>query len=170
MSLLQQSTMPSSKQAIGLAGWLLVSFAAAALGSIASANAGPFYEQLTRPAWAPPSSIFGPVWTALYFLIGIAAWLVWRARGFKGARGALTIFVVQLGANALWTWLFFAWREGAIAFIEILLLWLLILATLIGFWRVVPFAGILLLPYLGWVTFASALTYAVWQLNLQVLG
>lgn len=135
-------------QALGLAGWLLLSFAAAALGGIASANAGSFYQQLSRPEWAPPSSVFGPVWTVLYLLMGVAAWLVWRQRGFSDAGGALGLFVAQLLANALWTWLFFAWRQGALAFGEILLLWALVLATLVAFWRVRPLAGALLVPYL----------------------
>lgn len=158
------------RQWIGLAGWLLASFAAAAVGGVASANAGGFYQQLARPAWAPPSWLFGPVWSVLYLLMGIAAWLVWRERGFRGARGALTLFVVQLAANALWTWLFFAWRRGALAFGEILLLWALIAATLAAFWRVRPLAGALLVPYLLWVTFATALTLAVWRMNPALLG
>jgi benzodiazapine receptor len=158
------------RQGIGLAGWLLGSFAAAAVGGVASANAGGFYQQLVRPGWAPPPWLFGPVWSVLYLLMGIAAWLVWRERGFRGARTALTLFVVQLAANALWTWLFFAWRRGALAFGEILLLWVLIVATLVAFWWVRPLAGALLVPYLLWVTFASALTFAVWRMNPAVLG
>jgi benzodiazapine receptor len=158
------------RQWMGLAGWLLASFAAAAVGGVASANAGDFYQQLARPAWAPPSWLFGPVWSVLYLLMGIGAWLVWRERGFRGARGALWLFVVQLAANALWTWLFFAWRRGALAFGEILLLWVLIAATITAFWRVRPLAGALLIPYLLWVTFATALTFAVWRMNPALLG
>jgi benzodiazapine receptor len=158
------------RQGIGLAGWLLGSFAAAAVGGVASANAGDFYQQLVRPGWAPPPWLFGPVWSVLYLLMGIAAWLVWRERGWRGARVALTLFVVQLAANALWTWLFFAWRRGALAFGKILLLWVLIVATLVAFWRVRRLAGLLLVPYLLWVTFASALTLAVWRLNPALLG
>lgn len=162
--------MPVSKQALGLVAWLLLSYMAAAVGGIASANAGSFYEQLSRPNWAPPASLFAPVWSVLYFLQGVAAWLVWRARGFHRARTALGLFVLQLAANALWTWLFFAWRQGALAFGEILLLWILILATAVAFWRVRPWAGALLLPYLLWVSYASALTYSVWQRNPQLLA
>ena len=159
-----------ARQWIGLAGWLAASYAAAAVGGVASARAGDFYQQLARPAWAPPSWLFGPVWTTLYLMMGIAAWLVWRQRGFRGARGALTLFVVQLAANALWTWLFFAWRRGALAFGEILLLWVLIVATLLAFWRIRPLAGALLVPYLLWVSFAAALTWSVWRLNPGLLG
>ena len=148
----------------------MVSFAAAALGGIASANAGDFYTSLSRPSWAPPPSLFGPVWTVLYFLMGVAAWLVWKRAGFRAARGALTLFIVQLLANALWTWIFFAWRQGAFAFGEIVLLWILIALTIAMFWRVTPAAGMLLLPYLAWVSYATALTYAVWQRNPQLLA
>jgi translocator protein len=158
------------KRVLGLAGWLLMSFTAAALGGIATSNAGSFYEQLARPSWAPPASVFGPVWSVLYLLMGIAAWLVWRERGFAGARAALSLFVWQLAANALWSWLFFGWHRGALAFADILLLWVLIIVTLIAFWRVRALAGALLVPYLLWVSFASALNYAVWQLNPQSLG
>lgn len=159
-----------SKQAWGLVAWLFVSYIAAAVGGIASANAGSFYEQLSRPGWAPPSSLFAPVWSVLYFLQGLAAWLVWRARGFNEARATLGLFMLQLAANALWTWLFFAWRQGAWAFAEILLLWILILATAAAFWRVRPWAGALLIPYLLWVSYALALTYSVWRRNPQFLG
>ena len=161
---------PIATQTAGLLAWVVVSFAAAAIGSIASANSGVFYQQLNRPSWAPPASLFAPVWTVLYLLQAFGAWLVWRARGFRGAAVPLTLFLVQLAANALWTWLFFAWRQGALALAEILLLWILIVATIIGFWRVRPLAGALLVPYLLWVSFATALTYAIWQLNPGLLG
>lgn len=162
--------MRASRTIPGLLAWLAVSFAAAALGGIASANAGDFYLQLDRPGWAPPPWLFGPVWTVLYLMQGIAAWLVWRERGFRGARTALGLFLVQLAVNALWTWLFFAWRQGSLAFAEILLLWLLIVATIAAFRRIRPVAGVLLIPYLLWVTFAAGLTWAVWQRNPDILG
>lgn len=158
------------KQIVGLIAWLVVSFIAAGIGGAASVQAGPFYSQLVRPDWAPPASIFGPVWTVLYALMGIAAWLVWRVGGFRAANGALTLFLVQLAFNALWSWLFFRWHQGALAFADILLLLALIVATLIAFWRISRLAGALLIPYLLWVTFASALNYSVWQLNPQFLG
>ena len=159
-----------SKQILGLVGWLVLTFAAAALGAIASVNAGAFYQQLARPGWAPPGWLFGPVWSVLYLMIGVAAWLVWRERGFRGAGMALTLFLIQLAANSLWTWLFFTWHQGALAFGEILILWALILGTVVAFWRARPLAGALLLPYLAWVTFAAALTFATWRLNLHILA
>ena len=162
--------MSGMKQVIGLAGWLLLSFAAAAIGAVASVQAASFYQHLTQPSWAPPGSVFGPVWSVLYALMGIAAWLVWREDGWRRQRGVLTLFLIQLAANALWSWLFFGWHRGALAFADILLLWLLIVATVVGFWRVRPLAGALLLPYLCWVSFAAALNFAVWQLNPQILG
>ena len=162
--------MSHAKQIPGLIGWLVLSFVAAAIGAIASVQAATFYQQLAQPSWAPPSTVFGPVWSMLYALMGIAAWLVWREGGWRRQRGVLALFVVQLALNALWSWLFFAWHHGALAFIDIVLLWLLIVATVIGFWRVRPLAGALLLPYLCWVSFASALNFAVWRLNPGMLG
>ena len=143
---------------------------AAAVGGAASAGSGEFYARLTRPEWAPPAGLFGPVWTVLYVMMGLAAWLVWRERERPGARAALGLFLTQLAFNALWTWIFFAWRAGAAAFAEIVLLWVLIAATLVAFARVRPLAGILLVPYLLWVTFATALTLSLWKANPTLLG
>lgn len=158
------------RQYLALAGWLALSFVFAAIGALASTDAATFYAQLQRPAWAPPASWFGPVWTVLYALMGIAAWLVWRARGLAGARVPLGLFVAQLVANALWSWLFFEWHRGGLAFAEVLLLWALIAATTLAFLRIRPLAALLLLPYLAWVTFAAALTFSVWRLNPGLLG
>jgi len=158
------------KQILGLVGWLALSFAASAVGAVASIQAKSFYGQLVQPDWAPPPFVFGPVWTMLYALMGIAAWLVWRCGGFRNNQQALTLFLVQLALNALWSWLFFAWHRGAFAFTDIVVLWLFIAATLVSFWRVRPLAGALLIPYLLWVSFAALLNYSVWQLNPQVLG
>jgi tryptophan-rich sensory protein len=160
----------TKEQVLGLLGWLAVGFAAAALGGLASVSAGDFYRQLARPDWAPPAWLFGPAWTVLYLLMSVAAWLVWRDGGFRRRGLALTLFLVQLAVNALWTWLFFVWRLGALAFGEIVLLWALILCTAIAFRRVRPMAAALLLPYLAWVTFAAALTWAIWKRNPGLLG
>lgn len=154
----------------GLVLWLAVCFVAAGVGSVASINAGSFYQQLARPEWAPPPGVFGPVWTVLYAMMGIAAWLVWRVGGFRAACAALSLFLIQLAVNALWSWLFFGWHRGALAFTDIVLLWAMIVGTVIAFWRVRPLAGALLIPYLLWVSFAVVLNYAVWQLNPQSLG
>ena len=158
------------KQAIGLSAWLVLTFSAAAVGAFASAQAGTFYMQLLRPAWAPPAWLFGPVWSVLYLLMAIAAWRVWRAHGWRGAGLALGLFVVQLGVNSLWTWLFFVWHQGAWAFAEIVLLWGLILGTIMAFWSLQKIAALMLVPYLLWVSFATALTFAMWTLNPAALG
>lgn len=154
-------------QVAGLLGWLLVVFVAAAVGAAASVDAPSFYAQLSKPAWAPPAGVFGPVWTVLYALMGVAAWLVWRSPGPK--RAALTLFGAQLAANALWSWLFFAWHRGALAAVEILVLLALIVAMIVAFWRISRLAALLMLPYLLWVSFASVLTWAVWRSNPTLL-
>ena len=159
-----------AQQVAGLLGWLTLAFATAAIGAVASVNAGSFYAELDRPPWAPPGWLFGPVWSTLYTLMGIAAWLVWRQRGLGDGRSALLLFIAQLAANALWSWLFFAWRLGAMAFVEVVLLWCLILATVIAFKRISALAAGLLLPYLAWVSFASVLTFSIWQRNPGLLS
>ena len=110
-------------------------------------------------------TVFGPVWSALYVLMGVAAWLVWRRAGFAEAPVALGLFIAQLVLNALWSYLFFGLHQPGVAFIDIVVLWLVILGTVIGFWRVQATAGALLLPYLCWVSFASALNLQLWRLN-----
>jgi translocator protein len=164
-----QSALSKSRQALGLLGWLLLTFTAAALGALASVNARAFYAELARPSWAPPGWLFAPVWSALYAAMAVSAWLVWRGDGFARARIPLVLFVAQLAANALWSWLFFAWRQGALAFAEVLVLWCLIVATIVSFQRISTLAAVLLYPYLAWSTFASVLTLAVWRLNGHAL-
>jgi len=116
------STRSKPKQAVGLLVWLAISFVASGIGAVASIRAAPFYGQLVQPGWAPPSSVFGPGWTILYALMVVAAWLVWRADSLRLTRATLPLFLLQLAVNALWTWLFFAWSHGALAFADIVLL------------------------------------------------
>jgi tryptophan-rich sensory protein len=156
-----------TSQWVGLLGWLLAAFAAGAVGAVASVDAASFYAQLTRPSWAPPAGVFGPVWSALYALMGVAAWLVWRSPGSR--RAALGLFAAQLAANALWSWLFFAWHRGALAAVEVLVLLALIVATGVAFWPASRLAALLLVPYVLWVSFASVLTWAVWRSNPGLL-
>ena len=139
--------------------------AAGAIGAIASVNAPSFYTGLNQPSWAPPPSVFGPVWTALYLLMGIAAFLVWRTRGWEGARGALTLFLVQLVFNAIWSWLFFHWRLGTASCADIVVLLILVAALTVWFLRIRPLAGALLVPYAAWVTFATALNFSIVRMN-----
>lgn len=156
-----------ASQLTGLIGWLLAAFAAGAVGALASVDAASFYAQLAKPSWAPPASVFGPVWSVLYALMGIAAWLVWRSPGRNGV--ALGLFGAQLAANALWSWMFFAWHRGALAAVEILVLLALIVATGAAFWRANRLAALLLAPYLLWVAFASVLTWTLWRNNPGLL-
>jgi tryptophan-rich sensory protein len=156
--------------ASGLVLWFVVCFLTAAIGASASLQAGTFYAELVRPEWAPPAAVFGPVWTMLYATMAAAAWLVWRRREVRLARIGLALFVLQLVLNALWSWLFFGWNQGALSFLDIVGLWALIVATVVFFWRIRPLAGLLLVPYLAWVTFASALNYRIWQLNPSILA
>lgn len=137
----------------------------AAAGALASVDAASFYLQLNKPGWAPPASAFGPVWSVLYVLMGVSAWLVWREQGRKPVAWALALFGVQLAANALWSWLFFAWRLGAASFADVLLLLVLIVLTIAAFHRVQRLAALLMVPYLAWVCLASALTWSVWRAN-----
>jgi benzodiazapine receptor len=149
---------------IGLASWLTVTFSAAWVGSWF--QPGVWYASLVKPALTPPAWVFGPVWTLLYLMMGIAAWLVWRTQGLTGALGPLGLFLVQLALNALWSYLFFGLKHPGLAFLDIVALWLAILATLVAFWRAYPAAGLLLLPYLLWVSFATYLNFQFWRLNL----
>ena len=146
-----------------LAGWILLCFGAASFGALFMP--GEWYAQLRKPSWNPPPWIFGPVWTALYTMMGIAAWLVWRRGGFKAQRKPLILFGVQLLLNAAWTPLFFGLQWPGVAFLEIVLLWLAILAALIAFRPVSRPAAVLLLPYLAWVSFAAVLNFTLWRLN-----
>lgn len=161
----------AAQQWLGLAGWLALCYLTAAAGAAASVNAKTFYSALVQPDWAPPGWLFGPVWTVLFTLMAVAAWLVWRAPGDPVARRqALGLFVVQLVANALWSWLFFAWQKGGWAFAEVIVFWVLIALTCLAFWRIRPLAAALLLPYLVWVAFAAYLNWVLWRANPAVLG
>ena len=151
------------KSALALAGWLALCFSAAALGAFFMP--GEWYAGLKKPVWNPPGWIFGPVWTGLYTMMAVAAWLVWQRVGFGSQRRPLTLVLVQLALNAGWTPLFFGLHWPGIAFAEIALLWLAIAATLTAFRRVSRAAGWLFAPYLAWVTFAAALNFALWRLN-----
>lgn len=151
---------------IGLIVFVGACLAVGRIGSIfTSLSRATWYETLRRPDWAPPDWLFGPVWTALYIAMGVAAWLVWRRLGLPGAIVPLTLFAIQLLLNLAWTGIFFGLRAPGAAFVEIIALWAAILATMAAFWRVSRTAGLLLLPYLLWVTYAAALNYQIWRLN-----
>ncbi|MBV2130513.1 TspO/MBR family protein [Arsukibacterium indicum] len=155
------------RQALMLLTLLALTYLAAAIGALGSINAASFYTELQLPAFAPPAWLFGPVWTALYTLMAVAAWLVWRTG--QQTRLALGLYFVQLAVNALWSWLFFAWYQGALAFVNIMLLLPLIIITSLLFWRHKKRAGLLMIPYILWVSFAAVLNFSIWQLNPGVL-
>jgi tryptophan-rich sensory protein len=155
---------PSARRPVlVLTGWLALCFAASATAVFVSTSG--WYAQLVKPAWNPPAWIFGPVWTVLYAMMAVAAWLVWRHGGWKANGRALGLFLLQWLLNALWTPLFFGLHRPGLAFADIAALWVTLAVTVVCFWRVRRVAGVLLLPYLAWVTFAAALNFAVWQLN-----
>ncbi|QBS46453.1 tryptophan-rich sensory protein [Nocardia sp. CS682] len=144
---------------------LLLVVAAAATGNLAAQSSAEQYNQLDQPGWAPPSWVFGPVWTLLYALMALSAWWIWRGEPWQRVRWALAMFVGQLVLNALWTPLFFGADLRGLALAEILVLLVAIIATMAIFRRHSRFAAALLVPYLMWTTFAAALNFSVWQLN-----
>lgn len=154
---------PSKHPWLALVGLLLVCFAVAGIGGLATApNIPTWYTRLVKPAWTPPGWIFGPVWSFLYLSMAVAAWLVWR-RG--NALVPLSLFAVQLVFNAAWSWLFFGLHSPGAAFVDVVLLWMAILATMLVFWFRSTIAGLLFVPYLAWVSFAAVLNFAIWRLN-----
>lgn len=151
---------------LALLGFIVLCFAAAGIGGYWTSLSQPgWYDRIAKPSWTPPSWLFGPVWTALYLAMAVAAWLVWRHGGWAEQRRPLTLFLVQLALNTAWSGLFFGLRSPGLAMAEIVLLWFAILLTLRAFLRVDRVAGWLFVPYLLWVTFAAALNFAVWRLN-----
>ncbi len=155
--------MTTTMEIAGAVGWLIVTFGAAAIGARFLPDA--WYRALKKPSWNPPDRVFGPVWTVLYLLMAAAAWLIWRKFGIAEAVVPLGFFILQLALNAAWSWLFFGRHEPRAAFIDLCLLWVVIIITLVLFLSRVALAGVLLLPYLAWVSFAGALNWTVWKLN-----
>ena len=150
----------------GLVGWVAVCFAASGLGAVATTpEIGTWYTTLVKPAWNPPDAVFGPVWMTLYLLMAVAAWRIWQPAGFAAARIPLALFAVQLVLNVAWSWVFFRFHQTGWAVVEIGGLWVAILATTVVFFKNSKLAGSLMVPYLAWVSFASFLNFAIWQLN-----
>ena len=149
---------------IALVGFILLAQGAGIVGALFTTPSIPtWYATLVRPDLAPPNWVFGPVWTTLFLLMGIAAYLVWRKHAHT--RRALGLFFLQLGLNVLWSFLFFGLHNPGAAFVEIILLWITIALTMRAFWHYSKVAVLLLLPYLAWVTFAGILNYFIWILN-----
>lgn len=149
---------------------LALAFAAAGIGSLFTVSAIPtWYAELAKPSFNPPNWVFGPAWSLLYTLMGVALFRVWNSKPAgptKPARTlAFSLFGLQLVLNALWSIVFFGLHQLGPALIVIAALWLAILACIVAFWRLERTAALLLLPYLAWVTFASLLNFAIWRLN-----
>jgi tryptophan-rich sensory protein len=149
-----------------LMSFILITFIAAFIGSLfTTPSIASWYRNLNKPSFAPPNFLFAPVWTILFFLMAIAAFLVWQNKNNPQAKKALIFYFVQLAFNSLWSIIFFGLHNPGVAFLEIIILWLLILLTLIKFYKIQKIAGLLLVPYLLWVSFASFLNLFVWLLN-----
>lgn len=147
-----------------LAGFILVCLVTGGLGGWATAQSvTDWYPTLVKPSWNPPNWIFGPVWTALYLMMAVAAWLVWRSDG--NIRGAMILFFSQLALNFAWSFLFFGARSPWLGLMDIAMLWLALVITVIAFFQKSAAAGLLMLPYLVWVSFAAILNLAIWRLN-----
>jgi tryptophan-rich sensory protein len=148
---------------LALIGLLILCFAVAGVGGLVTTpNITKWYAALVKPPWTPPDWVFGPVWSVLYLSMAVAAWLAWRQ---GDAAVPMTMFGIQLVFNAAWSWLFFGLHSPGAAFIDIVLLWMAIVATTVAFWLCSTLAGILFVPYLVWVSFATMLTFAIWRLN-----
>lgn len=147
---------------LSLLPWLVLCIAPGAIGAITS-QPDAWYEALNKPSWNPPNWVFGPVWTTLYVMIAISGWRV--SPRLLHDTMPLALFLIQLLLNALWSPIFFGWHRPGLAFAEILVLWGFIVATVVAFYRIDRLAGLLLLPYLAWVSFASVLNGTIWWLN-----
>ena len=150
---------------MGAVFWLVLTFGAAWAGARFLPDA--WYRHLSKPAWNPPESIFGPVWSVLYLFMAIAAWFVWSETGWEGFSGPLGFYLLQLVLNGMWTWIFFGRHRPGVALLDISVLWIVVAATLVSFWKVTPIAGALFVPYLAWISFAALLNFSIWRQNPQ---
>ena len=152
-----------------LAVFLVLSLGAGGIGALfspgLSASASHWYAALAKPEWVAPQNWFGPVWTVLYVLMAIAAWIIWRERYHRGRATAIIAYAVQLLLNALWAPVFFGWKNVDAGLFDIVALWLTLGWTIREFSRVAPAAAIILVPYFLWVSFATAMNLAIWKLN-----
>jgi tryptophan-rich sensory protein len=152
-----------TRDVLGLMAFVTLCFGVSVLGGMATAPALPeWYPALRKPSWTPPGWVFGPVWTLLYPLMAVAGWMAWRE---GRARIGPLVYLLQLALNAAWPWFFFGQRRLDLALACVVALWLVILATVVAFWRVSRGAAVLLLPYLAWVGFAAVLNHAIWEMN-----
>ena len=151
---------------LALAGFVAGCLAIAGLGgAVTSLSVGGWYQGLTKPPFNPPDQVFAPVWTALYLMMAVAAWRVWRHRESRGRGRGLVLFALQLALNLLWSCLFFGLMAVGAALVEIVVLWVAIVATAAAFGHIDRAAGWLMVPYAAWVLFAAVLNAAIWWLN-----
>lgn len=148
------------RHVVALVGWVALSFCAALTGAFFTP--GEWYASLSKPTWNPPPWLFGPVWSALYLMMAVAAWRVWRCHGWHRA---IMTYLLQLLLNAAWTPVFFGLRQPGWAFAVIIALWFAIWLTMRAFARLDRAAAWLLAPYAAWVTFAAVLNFSLWRLN-----
>ncbi|MGC1378789.1 MAG: TspO/MBR family protein [Anaerolineales bacterium] len=153
----------SYHETLGAIGWLAFALLAAWLATWLMPDE--WYSKLSKPGWNPPDKLYVPVWIVTYALMGAAAWLIWKSGGVMGMLLPLGLFAVQLVLQVAWSWLLFGRHRIDLALIDIVAVWVLLLATLVLFWGVLPLTGILLIPSLAWVSFAAALTGAIWHKN-----
>ncbi|GAA5142078.1 tryptophan-rich sensory protein [Prosthecobacter algae] len=157
------SSSSTLRQGLVLLGFIVITFCAPAFGAFSPP--GSWYAALSKPSWNPPSWVFGPAWTLLYTLMAVAAWLVWKRGGFGSQKRPLSLYFIQLALNAAWTPVFFGAHQLGAALAVIVALWVFIGLTLLHFWQVSRAAGLLFVPYLAWVSFATALNFTLWRLN-----
>lgn len=158
---------PRLRQSLGLVALLMLCYLVMVIGALWTDSAtGRWYQGLSRPSWTPPGWAFSVVWPVLYTMMAVAAWLVWRRRGWSAAAKPLTLFLVQLALNLFWSAVFFGLERPDAAFFEICVLCLMIVATTVAFWKVTASAGWLMMPYVLWTTFAALLNLAIWRMNV----
>ena len=152
-----------ASSSMALLGFIAACFLAAMTGAFF--RPGEWYKRLKKPSWRPPNRLFAPVWTILYVMIAISGWLVWQEAGVDGAALPLAVYALQLVLNAAWTPIFFGLHRPDLGFVDIILVWPSIVVTIVLFIPIHVGAALLLVPYLSWVTFATALNFAVWRLH-----
>lgn len=162
----QEKRLKPGRDVLGLVLFIALCLAVSGVGgAVTATSVGTWYQTLERPPFNPPDWVFAPVWTALYILMAVAAWRVWRAARFQTGRPALAVFAAQLGLNLAWSFLFFGLRRIDLALAEIVFLLLAIIATSVLFWRIDRWAGALFVPYALWVGYATVLNASLWLLN-----
>jgi translocator protein len=155
-----------SRDLLGLFAFIILCLAVSGGGgAITATSVDTWYQALEKPPFNPPDWLFAPVWTALYILMGIAAWRIWRLRSLEPTRTAFAVFGVQLCLNLAWSFLFFGLQRVDLALLEIVILLIAIITNTIVFWRIERLAGLLFVPYAVWVTYATILNASLWLLN-----